>query len=101
MPEAFTNSVTFLQVCYFGGVLNCQSASSLGVRYTSGTANSVLASQYGCTYKGSTPSRQASPGYDLYLCSGSSPLAGYTIFVLVEGDYSTSFAGTISAIYQP
>jgi len=82
-------------------VLNCQSASSLGVRYTSGTANSVLASQYGCTYKGSTPSRQASPGYDLYLCSGSSPLAGYTIFVLVEGDYSTSFAGTISAIYQP
>jgi hypothetical protein len=37
----------------------------------------------------------------LYYCGSTSRYPGFTIFVLVEGDYSTSFAGTVTAIYQP
>lgn len=102
VPEAFTNTTTFLQICVIGGTIGCQSTStSLNIRYTSGSAYTELATTYKCTYKGSTASRVASPGYDLYYCGSSSSLSGFTIMVLVEGDYSNSFAGTITAIYQP
>lgn len=101
VPEAFTNTVSFLQACLIGGTISCQGTQSLGVRYTSGSANTELAGYYRCTYKGSTLTKAASPGYDLYYCGSGSALNGWTIFVLVEGDYSNSFAGTITGIYQP
>jgi len=102
MPEAFANSTTFLQVCYIGGTLSCPAnTTSLGVRYTSGSAYSELSGQYKCVYRGSTNAKTTSPGYDLYSCGSGSLLPGFTIMVLVEGDLSTSYAGNISALYQP
>ncbi len=101
VPEAFSNTLSYLQLCIIGGTISCPSTQSLGVRYTSGSANAELAGMYGCTYKGSTYARAASPGYDLYYCGSTTSLPGWTIFVLVEGDFANSFAGTISAIYQP
>lgn len=101
MPEVFTNTATFLQYCTIGGALNCRTPTSLGVRYTSSSAYNELSGTYGCTYKSSTYARADSPGYDLYYCGANSGLPGYTMLVLLEGDFSTSFAGTVSALYQP
>ncbi len=101
LPEAFTNSQTFFQACLIGGSLTCQNSSNMGTRYTSGSAYSVLTSSMNCTYRGSTLVRANSPGYDLYYCGAGSTYPGFTIFVLVEGDLSSSFAGTITAIFQP
>lgn len=101
MPEVFTNTTTFLQYCTIGGALNCRTPISLGVRYTSSSAYNELSRTYGCTYKSSTYARANSPGYDLYYCGANSALPGYTMLVLLEGDFSTSFAGTVSALYQP
>ncbi|MES2952206.1 MAG: hypothetical protein V4858_27080 [Pseudomonadota bacterium] len=101
VPEAFSNTVTYLQFCVIGGTISCPATQSLGVRYTSATANTELVSIYRCSYGLSTPARAASPGYDLYYCGANSSLPGWTLFVLVEGDFSNSFAGTITAIYQP
>jgi len=101
MAEAFTNTATFLQYCTIGGVISCQTPSSLGVRYTSSSAYNELSVTYGCTYKSSTSARANSPGYDLYYCGANSGLPGYTMLVLLEGDFATSFAGTVSALYQP
>jgi hypothetical protein len=101
MSEAFTNTATFLQYCTIGGVISCQTPTSLGVRYTSSSAYNELSNTYGCTYKTSTSARASSPGYDLYYCGANSGLPGYTMLVLLEGDYATSFAGTVSALYQP
>ena len=101
LPEAFTNTQTFFQACLIGGSLTCQGSSNMGVRYTSGSAYNELTSNLLCTYRGSTLVRVNSPGYDLYYCGSGSKYPGFTIFVLVEGDLSTSFAGTVTAIYQP
>ena len=100
VPEVFTNTTTFLQYCTIGGALNCRTPTSLGVRYTSVSAYNELSRTYGCTYKSSTYARANSPGYDLYYCGANSALPGYTMLVLLEGDFSTSFAGTVSALYQ-
>lgn len=99
--NAFSQSQTILQFCTIGLTLTCNSSQSLGVRYTSSSAYNELNGAYRCTYVNSTRSKTTSPGYDLYQCGSSSTLPGFTIMVLVEGDSSSSYAGTITALYQP
>jgi hypothetical protein len=101
VAEAFTQSQSILQFCIVGGMLTCPSSQSLGTRYTSGSANAELVGAYRCTYLTSTSTRSTSPGYDLYYCGSGSSLPGFTIFVLVEGDFSNSYAGTVTALFQP
>ena len=101
VAEAFTQSQSILQFCIVGGMLTCPSSQSMGTRYTSGSAKNELVGAYGCTYLGWTVTKPTSPGYDLYYCGGNSSLPGFTMMVLVEGDFSNSYAGTITALFQP
>ena len=89
---------TFLQTCTTDiSVKTCVNNGSLGGVYTSESAYTALSS-LGCTYMYARLALLNKPGLDVYNCRTGS-LVGTTVFVFLDGDFSTSPAWTISLMY--